>query len=90
MPIFSYFFIVGSVLTGLLFYADSVMGPSSLPYSVSQRIGLPKPYEAPVVADVPKPEFIAAITEPPVGVKNSIKASRNRKPNSGREFGSIW
>ncbi|HSP61938.1 MAG TPA: hypothetical protein VLQ90_03050 [Pyrinomonadaceae bacterium] len=105
MPIFSYFLIVGSVLTGLLFYADSVMDPSSLPFSVSQRIGLPKPYETPVVADVPKPEITAAIVEPPVEVKKLIKAGRKRQSARivrhsvrqqryatypEREYGSIW
>ena len=49
MPLFSYFLIIGSVLTGLLFYANSVMVPEPLPFSVSQTIGLPQPYKAPMV-----------------------------------------
>lgn len=45
MPIFSFFLVVGSILAGLLFYADTVMPPSPLPFSVSQRIGIPDSYK---------------------------------------------
>lgn len=82
MPLFSYFLIVGSVLTGLLFYADSVMVPVSLPFSTSQSIGLPEPYKAPVVVvEVPKPVIIAATVEPPVEAKKSrLKKSVSISP----------
>lgn len=82
------------------------MVPSQLPFSVSQKIGLTEPYKAPViVAEVPKPEFIAATVEPPVEVKNSVKAARKRNPTRvvrqsvsqqryaaypTREYGSSW
>ena len=46
MPIFSYFLVVGSILTGLLFSVDTVIAPSSLPFKVSQRMETPKPYKA--------------------------------------------
>jgi len=49
VPVFSYLLIVGSVLTGLLFFANRVMDPGPSPFSVSQRIGLPEPSIAPVV-----------------------------------------
>ena len=105
MPVLQYFLVVGSVLTGLLFYANSVMVPAPPPFSVSQRIGLPEPSIAPlVVAVVPKPEIVATTVEPPVEVKKSVKEIRKRKPaqvvrqsvSQGRyaaypprEFGSI-
>jgi hypothetical protein len=72
VPVFSYFLIVGSVLTGLLFYADSVMVPGSLPFSTSQSTELPEPYKAPVVVvEVPKPVIIAATVELPVEAKKN-------------------
>ena len=81
MPILSYFLIVGSVLTGLLFYADSVMVPVSLPFSTSQSIGLPEPYKAPVVVvEVPKPVIIAATVEPPLEAKGRLKKSVSISP----------
>jgi len=81
VPVLSYFLIVGSVLTGLLFYADSVMVAGPLPFSTSQRIGLPEPYKAPVVVvEVPKPEIIAATVEAPVEAKKPVKAVREHKP----------
>ena len=81
MPILSYFLIVGSVLTGLLFYADSVMVPVSLPFSTSQSIGLPKPYKVPVVVvEVPKPVIIATTVEPPVEAEKPVKEIRKHKP----------
>jgi hypothetical protein len=54
---------VGSVLTGLLFYADSVIGPTPLPFSVSQMAGLPQ-------SD--KPQMIAVEVHMPI-----IKAENN-------------
>ena len=106
MPILSYFLIVGSVLTGLLYFADSVMVAGPLPFSTSQRVGLPEPYKAPVVVvEVPKPEIIAATVEPPVEAKKSVKAVRQHKSTRvvrrsvpqeryaaypKREYRSIW
>ena len=106
MPVFSYFLIVGSVLTGLLFYADSVMVARPLPFSVSQKIGLPESYKAQVVvAEVPTPKFSATNVEPPVVVKKPVEAARKHKtarivrrlvPQQSyaaypiREHGSIW
>ena len=106
MPVLSYFLIVGSVLTGLLFCADSVMVPVSLPFSVSQRVGLPESYKPPaVVVEVPKPAIIAATVESPVEAKKPVKAVRKHKPTRvvrqsvpqeryavypKHEYGSIW
>ncbi len=106
MPVLQYFLVVGSVLTGLLFYANSAMFPAPLPFSVSQKNGLPEPYKAPVVvAEVPKPVIMATTVVPPVEVKKSLKAIRKHKPVQvvrqsvpqgryaaypPRELGSIW
>ena len=77
MPIFSYFLIAGSALAGLVFYADRVIAPSPLPFSVSQQIGLPEPYKAPVeVVEVTHPAVIAATVEPPTEIKKSRVAVR--------------
>jgi len=81
VPVLSYFLIVGSVLAGLLFYAESVIVPVSLPFSTSQSIGLPKPYKVPVVVvEVPKPVIIVATVEPPVEAKKPVKEVRKHKP----------
>jgi hypothetical protein len=96
--------IVGSVLSGLLFYADRVMTPSSLPFSTSQSIGLPEPYKATVTA-VEKPEIVAAAVAPPDEMSKPVKAVRKRISTRAvsksapqerysaypvREYGSIW
>lgn len=81
MPVLQYFLVVGSVLTGLLFYTNSVMAPAALPFSVSQRLGLPEPYKTPVVVvEVPKPVIIAATVESPVESKKPLKEVRKHKP----------
>jgi len=81
VPVFSYFLIVGSVLTGLLSYASSVMVPEPLPFRVSQTIGLPKPYKAPmIIVESPTPAVIATTIEQPVGAKKPVKVVRRHKP----------
>jgi hypothetical protein len=106
VPVFSYFFVVGSVLTGLLFYANSVMVPVALPFSVSQMNGLPRPYKAPViVADVPNPVIVATTVEPRAEMKKPVKTVRKHKPAQvagqsvlqgryaaypAREYGTTW
>jgi hypothetical protein len=105
VPIFSYLFTVGSLLLGLLLYANSVMAPVSSPFSVSQQIGLPPPFKAPAAVP-PAPEaVVVAKAEMPVKPK-SEKVARKRKPSQTarpaaaeqqryadyprRESGSIW
>ncbi len=56
MPIFSYFFVVGLTLTGLLYFADAVVMPNPAKFGGSQKIGLPESYKAPIVPDFPKLE----------------------------------
>ena len=106
LPVLQYFLVVGSGLIGLLFYANSVMAPAPLPFSVSQTIGLPEAYKAPVVlSEDPKPVIVATTVEPAVEVKKSIKAIRKHKAAQvvrqslaqghyaaypPREPGSIW
>jgi len=87
VPVLQYILLVGSVLTSLIFYANSVMIPAPLPFSVSQKSGLPEPYKAPAItADptpvivVPTPEIIASTAERAVEVKMTIRAVRKRKP----------
>jgi hypothetical protein len=53
MPIFSYFFVVGLILAGLLYCADAVIVPSPVKFGGSQKHGLPAPYKAPIVTDFP-------------------------------------
>ena len=48
VPIFSYLLVVGSILTGLLFFADTIIVPGALPLG-SQKIGLPKSYKTPTL-----------------------------------------
>lgn len=80
MPIISYLLIVGSALAGLLFYADRVIAPSPLPFSVSQQIGLPPPYKAAVVPVESKPPaVIAATVEPSTEIKKPHVAVRNKQ-----------
>ena len=75
MPVFQYFLVVGSVLTSLIFYANSLMAPTTLPISVSQSTGLPAPYKAPVVvAEAPRPVIIATTVEQRAEVKKPVKA----------------
>jgi hypothetical protein len=57
VPIISYFLIIGPILCGLLFYADSVMVARPFPFMVSQTIGLPEPYKAQMLVEVLKPEL---------------------------------
>lgn len=49
MPIFSYFFVVGLILVGLLYCADAVIVPSPVKFGGSQKLGLPAPYNAQIV-----------------------------------------
>ena len=56
MPIFSYFVVVGLILSGLLYCADTVIIPNSAKFGGSQKIGLPESYKAPIVDDFPKLE----------------------------------
>ena len=79
MPIFSYFLIVGSVLTGLVLYADRVIAPSPLPFNVSQKIGLPEPYKAPVVVvEVRQPEVLTASVDSLPEMKTPLKTLRHK------------
>ena len=106
MPVLQYFLVVGSVLTGLLFYANNVMAPVPLPFSVSQKIGLPENSKVSVVSNrAPNPEIVVTSVGPPVEAKRTVKLIAKRKPPrvvrevipqghyaaySPREYGSIW
>jgi hypothetical protein len=106
VPVFSYFLIVGSLLTGLLFFANSVMVAGPLPFSVSQTVGLPGSNKAPVVvAEDPTPAIIATPVQRPVEPKKLIKKVGKHKQTRvvrqvvpqgryaaypSREYGSLW
>ena len=106
MPVFSYFLAVGSVLTGLLYYASNAMAPVPLPFSVSQKMGLPGSSRAPAVFIIaPNPEIALTSVAPSVKANKPVKLVRERKvarivrqpvPQGHfaayppREFGSIW
>jgi hypothetical protein len=106
VPVFSYFLVVGSVLTGLLCYANSVMVPAPLPFSVSQKMGLPEPLKAPMdLIKVPNREIAVVSVKPSVEVKKPVKTVRRHRPAQivrqsvpqghyavypPRELGSIW
>jgi hypothetical protein len=80
VPIFSYFLVVGLILTGLLFCADTVIVPSPLPFSVSQKIGLPASYKVPAVAEFQSPSTFASTVEPSsdgIGPRSIFKSPTN-------------
>ena len=55
MPIFSYFIVVGAVLTGLLMWLGDDGDLQSAPLRTSQQVGMPKPFKG-------KPETMVDIT----------------------------
>lgn len=55
MPIFSYFIVVGAVLTGLLMWLGDDGDLQSAPMRTSQQVGMPKPFKG-------KPETMVDIT----------------------------
>ena len=79
MPVISYFLVVGSVLTGLLFFTNGTMAPVPLPFSVSQRIGLPEPSKAALVVKETNREIVATTFEPAVEVKKPVKLVGQRQ-----------
>jgi hypothetical protein len=106
MPIYSYFLVVGSVLTGLLCYANNIIAPVPLPFSVSQQLGLPGSSRAPVAfVNTPYPEMVVTSEVPAVESNKPVKLVHERRPTRivrqpgpqrrfaaypPREFGSIW
>lgn len=86
MPVLQYILLIGSVLTGLVFFANSVMIPAPT-FRVSQTSGLPEPYKAPAITTeahpviaVPPPVIIARTAERAVIAKKATSAVRKRKP----------
>jgi hypothetical protein len=88
VPVLLYFLIVGSALTGLLFFANSVMVPGPLPFSVSQTVGLPEFHNPPmIVIEKPKPVIIETTIATPIEAKKPVKAARKHQPT--RIFGQV-
>jgi hypothetical protein len=81
VPLVPYFLSVGSLLAALLFYANSMIVPAPLPFSVTQTSGLPTPYKPPiaVAAEVPKSPVVVAKVEPPAVSAKKTKVARKQK-----------
>jgi hypothetical protein len=93
VPVLKYFLTVGSLLVGLLYYASSVIEPTSLPFHIAQTSGLPQPYKAPAVepprpsvavAEMPKAQTVAAKVELVAPVKNRKAANKRQSPQAVR------
>lgn len=88
MPLFSYFIVVGSLLTGLLIFTSAVAPSPGPPIRVSQTVGLPEPYRAPAVEVVSAKPVIASAApgialisvEPPVKAKKPANVIRTHTP----------
>lgn len=81
MLLLKYFLVVGSVLTGLIFFSNSGDIKGLAPFRVSQISGLPKPYKAPiVVAEVGSPIAVATEIVPTINAKPSTKTVLKHKP----------
>jgi hypothetical protein len=71
MPIFSYFLVVGALLTALLIWFGDDGDLQSAPLRTSQQIGIPKPFKG-------KPESMPDIT-------NANFAAARERPAAERE-----
>ena len=75
MPIFSYFLVVGAVLTGLLIWLGDDGELQNAPLRTSQQIGMPKPFKG-------QPETMVDITNANFAVARERPASeRDRSPD---------
>jgi hypothetical protein len=72
MPIFSYFIVVGAVLTGLLMWLGDDGDLQSAPLRTSQQVGMPKPFKG-------KPETMVDITHANFAAPHE-RASAERAP----------
>jgi len=74
MPIFSYFVVVGAVLTGLLIWFGDDGELASAPLRTSQQVGIPKPFKGQpeTMPDISAVNFAAT--------RESPAAERERPP----------
>jgi len=67
MPIFSYFLVVGAVLTGLLIWFGDDGDLKSAPLRTSQQVGIPRPFkgcQTETMPDISAVNFAAARERP--------------------------
>jgi hypothetical protein len=76
MPIFSYFIVVGAVLTGLLMWLGDDGDLQSAPLRTSQQVGMPKPFKG-------KPETMVDITHANFAAPHERPVSRTRVGKAG-------
>jgi len=79
MPIFSYFLVVGAVLTGLLIWFGDDGDLKSAPLRTSQQVGIPKPLKGQpeTMPDISTVNFAAAREPPP---EKPAKVAAQPKP----------
>src|SRR5215470_7037947 len=77
MPIFSYFLVVGAVLTGLLIWLGDDVDLQSAPLRTSQQIGMPKPFKGQpeTMPEIRNANFAAA-HEPPAAERAPEKRAK--------------
>ena len=75
MPIFSYFLVVGAVLTGLLIWLGDDGDLQSAPLRTSQQIGVPKPFKG-------QPETMPDITNANFAAAHARPATERNRPQS--------
>ena len=86
MPIFSYFLVVGAVLTGLLIWLGDDGDLQSAPMRTSQQVGMPKPFKGQpeTMVDITNVNFAAARERPAAehdrAQEKSTKAAAEPKP----------
>ena len=73
MPIFSYFLVVGAVLTGLLIWLGDDGDLQSAPLRTSQQVGMPKPFKG-------KPETMPDITNANFAAAHARPATERNRP----------
>ncbi len=88
MPIFSYFLVVGAMLTGLLIWLGDDGDLQSAPMRTSQQVGMPKPFKGQpeTMVDITNVNFAAArerpATEPDRAQEKSAKAAAEPRPTN--------
>ena len=86
MPIFSYFLVVGAVLTGLLIWLGDDGDLQSAPMRTSQQVGMPKPFKGKpeTMVDITNANFAAAHERPATEPNRAQEKPRRSPPNRSR------
>ncbi|MGC1681533.1 MAG: hypothetical protein WA760_09335 [Pseudolabrys sp.] len=88
MPILSYFFVVGAVLTGLLLWFGDDGDLQGAPLRTSQQVGVPKPFKGQPesMPDVTNVNFAAAREPAPRERRpRNPQSRRSSRPSARRE-----